>query len=154
MTSRLPRPQGAEPVDLRVAAAFVVLTLVLVAPGLVHALTPTDDQGLQDAASTLESQAREAVALIDHRSGTTDPAFAAELQDLAGQAEEMRSDLQRQAIAPGAESKRNQLADAASQVADATDDASLAGGDRSRLDQDRAKLETVIQTLHELGGGS
>jgi hypothetical protein len=154
MPSRVPRPQGHEPLDLRVAAAFVVLTLVLVAPGLVHALTPTDEQGLQDAASTLESQAREAVALIEHRSGTTDPAFAAELQDLAGEAEEMRSDLLRQAVTPDAMSKRDQLADAASQVADATDDASLAAADRARLDQDRGKLETVIQTLHELGGGS
>jgi hypothetical protein len=154
MSSRLPRIQSAEPLDLRVAAAFVVLTLGLVAPGLAHALSPTDDQGLQDAASTLESQAREAVALIEHRSGTTDPAFAAELQDLGGQADEMRGDLLRQVVAPGAESKRNQLADAASQVADATDDASLAAGDRSRLDQDRGKLEAVIQTLHELGGGS
>jgi hypothetical protein len=150
----VPRLKGAEPLDLRVAAGFVVLTLALVAPGLAHALAPTDEQGLQDAASTLESQAREAVALIDHRSGTTDPAFAAELQDLAGAADEMRSDLQRQAVEPGAASKRNELADAASQVADATDDASLAAGDPSRLDQDRGKLETVIRTLHELAGGS
>jgi hypothetical protein len=154
MSSRLPRTESAEPLDLRVAAAFVVLTLALVAPGLVHALTPTDEQGLKDAASTLESQARQAVALIDHRSGTTDAAFAAELQDLAGEAEEMRSDLLRQAVAPGAEKKRDQLADAASEVSDATDDASLAAGDGSRLDQDRDKLETVIQTLDELAGGS
>jgi hypothetical protein len=154
MSSRLPRTESAEPLDLRVAAAFVVLTLALVAPGLVHALTPTDEQGLKDAASTLESQARQAVALIDHRSGTTDAAFAAELQDLAGEAEEMRSDLLRQAVAPGAEKKRDQLADAASEVSDATDDASLAAGDGSRLDQDRDKLQTVIQTLDELAGGS
>jgi hypothetical protein len=154
MPSHLPRLPSAEPLDLRVAAAFVVLTLALVAPGIGRALSPVDEQGLQDAASTLESQAREAVALIEHRGGTTDPAFAAELQDLAGEAEEARSDLLRQAVAPDAVSKRDQLADAASQVADATDDASLAVGDASRLDQDRGKLETVIQTLHELGGGS
>jgi hypothetical protein len=145
---------SAEPLDLRVAAAFIVLTLALVAPGIVHALTPTDDQGLQDAASTLESQAREAVALIDRRGGMTDVAFAAELRDLGGAAEEARSDLLRHAVEPAAELKRNQLADAASQLADATDDASLAGTDRSRLDRDRAALEALIATLHELGGSS
>jgi hypothetical protein len=154
MPARLPRLPSAEPLDLRVATAFIVLTLALVAPGLVHALTPTDDQALHDAASTLESHAREAVALIDHRDDMTEVAFAAELQDLGGAAEEARSDLLRQAVEPAAESRRNQLADAASQVVDAADDASLAAGDRSRLDQDRGKLETVIQTLHELGGGS
>jgi hypothetical protein len=154
MPARLPRLPSAEPLDLRVAAAFIVLTLALVAPGIVHALTPTDDQGLQDAASTLESQARETVALIDRRDTMTDVAFAAELQDLGGAADEARSDLLRQAIEPAAESKRNRLADAASQLADAADDASLAGMDRSRLDRDRAALEALIQTLHGLGSGS
>jgi hypothetical protein len=154
MPPRLPRLPNVEPLDLRVAAAFVVLTLALVAPGIVHALTPTNDQGLQDVASTLESQAREAVALIDRRDHMTEVAFAAELQDLGGAADEARGDLLRQAVEPAAESKRNQLADAASQLADAADDASLAAADRSRLDRDRAALETLIQALHELGGGS
>jgi hypothetical protein len=154
MPARLPRLPSAEPLDLRVAAAFIVLTLGLVAPGIVHALTPTDDEGLQDAASTLESQAREAVALIDRRDHMTDVAFEAELQDLGGAANEARGDLLRRAVEPAAESKRNQLADAASQLADAADDASLAAADRSRLDRDRAALDSLIGTLHGLGGGS
>src|SRR5215210_3251570 len=136
MSSRLPRLPTGEPLDLRVATAFIVLTLALVAPGIAHALSPTDDQGLRDAASTLESQAREAVALIERRDSITDVTFAAELRDLGGAAEEARSDLLRQSVEPAAESKRNELANAASQLADATDDASLAAGDRSRLDQD------------------
>jgi hypothetical protein len=154
MPSHLPRLPNAEPLDLRVAAAFVLLTLVLVVPGIARALTPTDEERLQDAASMLESHAREAVALIERRDGMTDITFAAELQDLGSAAEQAHSDLLRHDVEPAVESKRNQVAHAASQLADAADDASLAGTDRSRLDRDRAALETLIQTLHELGGGS
>ena len=154
MPSRLPRIPSAEPLDLRIAAAFIVLTLALVAPGIVHALTPADDQGVQDVASTLESQAREAVALIDRGDRMTQQAFAAELQDLGGAAEEARSNLLRQAVDPGAESRRNQVADAAGRLRDATEDASLAASDRSRIDRDRAALDTLIQGLHQLAGGS
>jgi hypothetical protein len=153
MPSRLPRLPSGEPIDLRIAAAVVVLTLALAAPGIAHALGPVDDQGLDDAASTLESQAREAMALIDHRDGTTDLAFSAELQDLAGAADEARTSLLHQAVRPDAVAKRDQLADVAARLVDAADDASLALGDRQRLTRDRAALAGAAQALHELRGG-
>jgi hypothetical protein len=153
MPSRLPRFPSAEPVDLRIAAVFVVLTLALVAPGLVRALAPADDHAVQDAASSLESQAREAVTFIDHRAEMTDAAFGAELQDLAGSANDARSDLLRQPIDPSAEAKRKGVADAASRFAAAADDASLAAHDAERLARDRATLESVIQALHQVTAG-
>src|SRR5436189_275230 len=50
MPSRLPRLPTAEPVDRRVPAVFVVLTLALLAPGIVHALSPGDARGARPAA--------------------------------------------------------------------------------------------------------
>jgi hypothetical protein len=154
MPSRLPQIQNAEPVDLRIAAVFVLLTLALVAPGIAHALSPADDQDTRDAASALESQGREALALIGHRDGTTDLAFSAELEDLAGTAQEIRDDLLREAVESTAAPARDKVADLAGQLADAADDASLAVGDRGRLDRDRATLEQVVQALHGVGTGS
>jgi hypothetical protein len=154
MPSRLPHIQNAEPLDLRVAAVFIVLTLVLFAPGIAHALSPADMQDTRDAASVLESQGREALALIAHREGTTDLAFSAELEDLAGTAQEVRDDLLREAVESTAAASRDKVADLAGQLADAVDDASLAVGDRARLERDRATLEGLVQSLHGLGTGS
>jgi hypothetical protein len=152
MPSRLPRLPSGEPIDLRITAAVAVLTLALAAPGIAHALAPVDDQGLDDAASTLESQAREAVALIDHRDGTTDLAFSAELQDLAGAADEARSSLLHQAVQPNAVARRDQLAEVAARLTVAAGDASLGLADRARLTRDRAALEAVVQALHDMTG--
>jgi hypothetical protein len=154
MPSRLPRLPTAEPLDRRIPAVFVVLTLALLAPGIVHALSPADDQDIKDAARTLESQAREAIAYIQQRNGTTDLAFSAELEDLAGTAQEIRDDLRREAVESSVTAARDRVAAAAGQLADAADDASIGVGDRARLDRDRATLEQLVQQLHDLGGGS
>jgi hypothetical protein len=154
VSNRLPRLRGAEPLDLRIVAVFVVLTLALVAPGIAHALSPLDEQGVQDAASGLESSAREAVALIDHRDATTALTFSAELQDLAGEAQAARDDLRHQAVEPGAAQQRDQLADIAGTFADAAADASLAIDDRARLAKSRSALQKVVDDLQRLGGGS
>ena len=151
MPSRLPQLPTAEDVDLRVAAVFVVVTLALMAPGIVHALSPADDQDVKDAASTLESQGREALALMAHRDGTTDLAFSAELEDLAATAQEIRDDLLREAVQPAAAGSRDKVADLAGQLAAAADDASLAVGDRQRLDRDQATVDGLVTALHALG---
>src|SRR2546423_2366584 len=154
MPSRLPRLPSAETVDRRIPAVFVVLTLALLAPGIVHALSPADEQDLKDAARALESQGREATAYIEHRDGTTDLAFSAELEDLAGTAREIQDDLLREAVEPRAAAARDKVAAAAGQLADAADDASVGVGDRARLDRDRATLVQLAQVLHDLGSGS
>jgi hypothetical protein len=154
MPSRVPPLPGSEPLDLRIAGAFLVLVVVLVAPGIARGLSPVDGDGLEDAASTLESQAREALALIERREATTDLAFSAELQDLGGAAEETRSSLLHQAVDPGVTSNRDEIATAAGKLADAAADASVAGHDRMRLDRDRATLQGLIEALHRLVGNS
>jgi hypothetical protein len=154
MSSRLPHLPTAEPIDRRIPAVFIVLTLALLAPGIAHALSPADEQDLKDAARALESQGREAIAYIEHRDGTTDLAFSAELEDLAGTAREIQDDLLREAVQPAAATPRDSVATAAGQLADAADDASVGVGDRARLARDRATLERVVQVLHDLGNGS
>jgi hypothetical protein len=154
VSERLPHVPGTEPLDLRVAAVYVVLILALVAPGVANLLSPLDDTSLGDAASSLESHARSGIALIDHRRAATDAMFGAELQDVASAADETRSGLLRQAVATGVAKKRDDLADAASSLSDALDDASRAGEDQQRLQKDRSTLETVAQKLKALGSGS
>jgi DNA-binding LacI/PurR family transcriptional regulator len=154
MPSRLPHLPSAEPVDRRIPVVFVVLTLALLAPGIVHALTPADEQDIRDAARALESQGREAIAYIEHRPGTTDLAFSAELEDLAGTAQEIHDDLVREAVDPMAADARDRVAAAAGQLSDAADDASVGVGDPARLDRDRATLEQLVQVLHDLGAES
>jgi hypothetical protein len=153
MPSRVPRLPNTEPIDLRIAAVFVAVTVALMVPGVIHALSSLDTESLQDAASTLESQAREAIALVERRDQLTTRMFSAELQDLGGAAQGIRDDILREAVEPAEQQQRDRLADAAGKLADAADDASIGVDDRGRLDRDRASIEQLIPTFHELAGG-
>jgi hypothetical protein len=153
MPSRAPRLPNTEPIDPRILAVFVALTVALIVPGVIRGLSPLTSDSLQDAASTLESQAREAIALVEHRDRLTTQMFSAELQDLGGAAQEIRDDILREAVEPAVQQQRDRLAEAAGKLADAADDASIAVDDRGHLDRDRASIEQLIPTFHELAGG-
>jgi hypothetical protein len=154
MPSRLPGLPSAEPLDLRIALVFVALTVVLVAPGVMNGLSPLGDAALKDAASTLQSQAREAVAVIERRDRVSALAFSAELQDLGNAAQEIRADLLREAVDASLRSQRDRVAESARQIGDAADDASVAADDRAQLDRDRVTLGKLVRDLDNIGGGS
>src|SRR4051812_35104796 len=120
----------------------------------MNALSPVDNDALKDAASTLQSQAREAIALIERRDRTSPLTFSAELQDLGGEADEISSDILHEAVQPDVEAQRDRLADAAAAVADAADEASLAVDDPARLDKARGELQKLVDELDRIGGGS
>src|SRR3954447_12295991 len=92
---RLPNIAGVEQLDLRVAAVFAVLMVVLVAPSIPPVVSPVDSQALRDVASSLDSDARETVQIIGTRDRTTPIVFSSELTDIAASADEVHAGLLR-----------------------------------------------------------
>ena len=134
-------------------AAFAAVTLLLVLPAIVNALTPADRQALADAATSLEMGGREALQIIDSRSRLTPILYAAELDDVAAAADDVRAQLEREAIDPAVAGERDQVVSAASDLSNAIDAASLAADDDAATAADRARIARLVATLSQLGSG-
>jgi hypothetical protein len=142
-----------ERIDLRVVAAFAAVTFLLVLPAIVNALTPADEQALEDTATSLEMGGREALEIVDLRSRLTPVLYAAELEDVAAQADDVRGQLEREPIEARSGGERDDLVTVASALADAVDDASLAVDDDAARAADRQRIARLVATLARLGSG-
>jgi len=150
----LPSLPNSEPLDKRIAVPFLVLAIVLVAPGVPQVFSPTDKVTLRDTVSELQSQVREATVLIDQRDATTRLYFASELDDLGASADETRDELREQPYEPSVADTRSTVIDALDRFSTAADDAAVSFDQRARLAEVRSKLEEISKTLATLPGGS
>src|SRR4051794_7223763 len=149
---RVPKSPAAQPLDLRIVIVFGALVVGLVAPSVPPVLSPLDGVELHHIAGSLDSDAREAVAVIGTRGHTTPIAFASELTDIGASADEVSGQLLRTPAASGSEGLRTRLEDAATSLADAVDQASVAYDDPGRLETSGASVAKVRAALDAISG--
>src|SRR4051812_7383390 len=151
MTALLPPLPGSEPFDRRVGAAFLAVTLVLIAPSLVGVVAPYDQQALGDVRDDLASQARQVLATVDAEDRATEPYFSAAIQDIGERAAGIHDELVRRAAVADASSTRDSLAQLADDLSTEADQLSLAYGDDAALAAGRSRVEAIANELQALG---
>ena len=139
--------------DWRVLAGFAAGSVVLIAPAIVNALTPADEQALNDAASSLGIAGRQALAIVDARARLTPVMYEVELQDIAARAADTRQQLERQSIGPGLDVERTELVAAAAELSAAVDAASLVVDDTRSRTSDRDRIAAAVARLAGMGSG-
>lgn len=147
------KTKGIEPLDLRMMTVFAAITLALVLPAIVNALTPADEQSIRDAADALAMRGRQALAIADARPRLTPLLYKAELEDVAADAVATGHQLEREAIVPSASVDRATVVRAAAELAGAVDDASLAVDDDAMRTLDRARIAAAVARLAGMGSG-
>jgi hypothetical protein len=147
MTALLPPLPGSEPLDRRVGAAFLALTVVLIVPSLVGVFAPYDQQALGDVRDDLASQARQVLATVDAQDHTTERYFSAAIQDVGERARGIHDELVRRTAVTDASSMRDSLAQLADDLSAEADQLSLAYGDDAALAAGRSRVEAIAIEL-------
>ncbi len=154
MAGVLPPLPGSEPLDKRVAAAFLVVTLALIAPSIPGFFKPTDRQDLADAADELRSDVRQLVTTIDSRSTVTEPYFRTAIGDIGERVAGVHEDLIHRPVDAGARVLRDQLATAADELAAAADALTPAYDDAVTVAKERAAIQTIGKWIDAAAGAA
>ncbi len=149
---RLPSLPNAEPLDLRVAGVFVLLTLALVSPAVPPIFGRTGRQDLADIASQLQSEVREASRLIHDRDRVTELYFSSELADLGIKAEDTRGQIVERPYEPAVAADRTRILAAADELSSTARDAADAYDEPAVLTDAATKLTKLDGELGALAG--
>jgi hypothetical protein len=151
LNALLPRLPGSEPLDRRIAAAFLVLGLALLAPSLPGVFEPTDQDALANTRDTLESEVRQVLTTIDARPRTTEMYFRTAIEDLGDRAEGIHGELAHRDVQPQAARLRDTLAKVADDLASVAEELTTAYGDDAAIAEDRSRVEDLRTQLESLG---
>jgi hypothetical protein len=151
LTALLPRLPGSEPLDRRIAIVFLVLTAALLAPSVPGIFEPTDAGALKNAASALDSSARQLLTTIDARDRLTEPYYRAAIDDIGDRVAGIRDEVVHRPVAPDASALKSTVADAADKLAIAADALTVAFDNPSQRTEQRATVADLEQKLKGIG---